>query len=89
MSGRTFAADRTCSGVVLFGGMALVATFAKEGLAGWLEVFSGVWGGGGVSVEGGCGHGGCVGKCLLVRGRSLGGRRSSGSGWFCPLHVVG
>ena len=87
MSRRAFAADRTCSGVMLLGGVALVAAFAEEGLASWLEVVSGIRVGGGISDDGG--HGGHVGEWLLGSGRSLGGRRGSGSGWFLPLRVVG
>ena len=85
MGGGAFAADRLCSGVVLFGSMALVASFVEEGLAGWLEVISGVQDGDGVSINGG--RGGCGRGWLLGSGGGRGGRW--GSGWFLLLCVVG
>ena len=85
MGGGAFAADGLCSGVMLFGSMALVASFAEEGFASRLEVVSGVRDRGGVSVD--RGHGGCGGEWMLGGGRRCGGRH--GRCWFLPLCGVG
>ena len=85
MNGRAFVADGLCSGVMLFGCVALVASFAEEGFASRLEVIGVIGVRGGIGV--GHGHGGHGGVGLLDVGRD----RSGGHDrhWLFPLCGVG